>query len=165
MRKMLIPAALVAALSANAAQAANNNGSSTSVMAVTAAVAESCTVVAGPMTFGTVSPGTPVDAAATLSLTCTPNADYDILLNGGNNSSSGQRRLANVGGTEFLPYNLYIDASRTQPWGNTVGTDTKAGTVGLTGVTTHQVYGQIPASATPVSAGAYSDVVTVTVNF
>lgn len=157
--------AIALALSATSAQAANNNGSTTGVMAVTAIVAESCTVVAGAMNFGTVSPGAAANSSATLNLVCTPNADYDILLNGGTNANAGQRRLANPGATEFIPYNLYIDSGLTQPWGNTVGTNTKAGTVGALGTATHQVYGQVPSTATPVTAGAYSDVVTVTVNF
>lgn len=134
-------------------------------MPVSALVLESCTVVATPMAFGTVVRGSVVDTSATLVLTCTPNADYDILLNSGGHASSGQRRLANGAASEFIPYDLYMDSNHTQAWGNTVGTDTKAGVAGALGTATYPVYGRIPASATAVTAGAYTDTVTVTVNF
>lgn len=141
-------------------------GTTSTTMGVTATVLENCTVAATPMLFGNVSPGSAdIDTSSQLTLLCTPNADYDILLNSGGNASSGQRRLAQTGGAEFIPYNLFMDSNRTQPWGNTVGTNTKAGVAGATGTAMYPVYGRIPASAGAVTAGAYTDTVTVTVNF
>ena len=153
---------MAAALAASPAMAGTANGT----MVVSATVLESCTVVATPMLFGALTEvgSANVDSTATLTLTCTPNADFDIAMNDGANASSGQRRLKHSANAEFLNYNLYIDAGRSQPWGNTAGTNTKPGTAPL-GTSVHTVYGQIPAGVAGVSAGAYSDSVTVTVTF
>lgn len=160
--KLLILAVVALAASSQAAIA----GTTSTTMAVSATALESCAVTATPMMFGNVSPGSAnIDTSATLNLVCTPNADYDILMGSGGHGSTGQRRLANVGATEFIPYNLYLDSSRSQPWGSTVGTDTKAGVAAATGLASYPVYGRIPASASPVTASIYTDTVTVTVNF
>ena len=157
-----VAAALIAAALPGVAFA----GTTSATMAVAATVLEACTVTATPMSFGNVVPGSSnVDSSATLQLVCTPNADYDILLNNGSNASAGQRRLANAGSTEFIPYNVFLDSNYSQPWGNSVGVNTKAGVAGATGLASYPVYGRIPATATPVTAGAYTDTVTVTVNF
>lgn len=163
MNKICLP--ICAALIATIPQAATA-GTTSGTMAVTATVLEACTVVAAPMLFGNIAPGSgKVDTSAALTLACTPNADFDILLNGGTNVLAGQRRLANLGAGEFIPYDLYLDSNYSQPWGNTVGTNTKAGIASALGSASYQVYGRIPANAIPVSAGTYSDTVTVTVNF
>lgn len=135
-------------------------------MAVSAIVLESCSVVSTPMLFGSLTDvgSSNVDSTATLTLTCTPNADYYIGMNDGVNSTSGQRRLKHTVNAEFLDYNVFIDAARSQPWGNVAGTNTKSGTAPL-GTAVHTVYGQIPAGVAGVSAGDYSDTVTVTVTF
>ena len=153
--------AVLATLAAPPAFAGTANGS----LAVSALVLESCTVVATPMAFGALTDvgSANVNSTATLTLVCTPNADYDIAMGDGANANSGQRRLKHTTNPEFLNYNLYIDAARSQPWGNTVGT-TKPGTAPL-GTSIHTVYGQIPAGVAGVTAGAYSDTVTVTVTF
>lgn len=141
-------------------------GTATGSMAVSATVLESCTVVSTPMLFGALTEvgASDVNSTATLTLTCTPNADFDIAMNDGANATSGQRRLKHSANAEFLNYNLHIDSARSQPWGNTAGTNTKPGTA-PTGTSIHTVYGQIPAGVAGVSAGAYSDAVTVTVTF
>ena len=153
---------LAATLSAAPAMAGTANGT----MLVSATVLESCTVVATPMLFGALTEvgAANVDSTATLTLACTPNADFYIGMNDGANASSGQRRLKHSANAEFLNYNLYIDSGRSQPWGNTAGTNTKPGTAPL-GTSIHTVYGQIPAGVAGVSAGAYADTVTVTVTF
>ena len=157
---------LVAAGLAFALPQTANAGTTSATMAVAATVLQTCTVAATPMLFGNVAPGTgDIDTSSQLTLVCTPNATYDILLNNGGHASSGQRHLAATSGTELVPYNLFQDSNRTQPWGNTVGTNTKAGAAGTTGNASYPVYGRIPASAAAVTAGAYSDTVTVTVNF
>ncbi len=50
-----------------------------------------------------------------------------------------------------------------QPWGNTIGTNTVAGTGDGT-QTNYTVYGRVPAQTTP-SAGFYSDTVVATVTY
>lgn len=160
--KALFALATVAvAATSTPAFAGTANGS----MIVSATVLESCTVVATPMVFGSltaVGAGN-VDSTASLALVCTPNADFDIALGDGANASGSQRRLKNALSAEYLNYDLYMDSNRAQPWGNTAGT-TKAGTAPL-GVANYTVYGRIPSGVSSVSAGAYADTVTVTVTF
>lgn len=161
--KAIIALATIAtAATATPALAGTANGS----MVVSAIVLENCTVVATPMVFTSITEvgAGNNDSTASLALVCTPNADFDIALNDGANASNGQRRLKNALTTEYLNYNLYMDSSRAQPWGNVQGTNTKAGTAPL-GVANYTVYGRIPAGVDNVSAGAYADVVTVTVTF
>lgn len=161
--KFLIAAATVAfAASATPATAGTANGT----MVVSAIVLENCTVVATPMVFGALTDvGTAnVDSTSTITLACTPNADFEIALNDGANASSGQRRLKHSTSAEYLNYDIFIDAARSQHWGNTSGTDTKPGTAPL-GTSVHTAYGRIPAGVSSVSAGNYGDSVTVTVTF
>lgn len=141
-------------------------GQSSSTMPVTATVLESCTIAAGPMTFGDISlSGSDVDSTATLTLACTPNADFDILMNNGVNASAGQRRMANIGSTEFIPYEVYLDSTRSSRWGNTVGTDTKAGAANALGQASYTAYGRIASGTSAVTGGVYTDTITVTVSF
>lgn len=141
-------------------------GESSGTMIVGSTVLEACTIVAGPMTFGDISlSGSAHTTTATLTLACTPNADFDILMNDGANADSGQRRMANLGKTEFIPYDIYLDDGHLQRWGNTIGTDTKSGAANALGVASYTAYGQIEGDAAAVTAGAYTDTVTVTVDF
>lgn len=141
-------------------------GTSDGIMLVGATVLEACTIVAGPMAFGDISlSGSDIDTTATLTLACTPNADYDILMNNGAFPDSGQRRMANLLEDEFLEYEIYLDASRTQRWGNTIGADTVAGSANALGVATHTAYGRISGLASSATAAVYADTVTVTVDF
>ena len=65
--------------------------------------------------------------------------------------------------TNTLGYKLFRDSGRTQNWGNTVGTDTVAGTGNGTQQTL-TIYGRVPAQTTPAPA-TYNDTVTVTVTY
>lgn len=152
--------AFVIALAATPAVA----GSSSSDMAVGATVLENCVIVSGPMAFGSVLLGSDVTSTATLTLTCTPNATFDIKMNNGSNADGTQRRMKNVLSAEYLPYEIYLDTSRTLRWGNTVGTDTKSGTASALGLASYTAYGKINGSEA-VTDGVYADLVTVTVEF
>lgn len=143
-------------------------GSSNSSMAVTATVINNCTVVASPMAFGTTLTtvgSANIDSSATLALVCTPNASYYVAMDDGANVSGGVRRMKGTLNGAYLPYEIYADSSRSQRWGQNQGTNTVGGNAGATGSTTLTAYGRIPASASAVSADAYTDTVTVTVNF
>ena len=141
-------------------------GTSTGVMPVSATVLNNCTVAATPMAFGSLSSvgAVNIDTAATVNLVCTPNATYTVALDHGANASGSVRRMKNPISGEFLPYSITTDAARTQAWGNTSGVDTVGGTA-TTGLVSITAYGRVPVGAQPVSAGAYADTVTVTVNF
>jgi spore coat protein U-like protein len=60
-------------------------------------------------------------------------------------------------------YSLYTTAVRTVVWGNTVGTDTMAGT-GNGASQAFTVYGRVPTQTTS-APGNYTDTVTATVTY
>lgn len=163
MRKIAFGFAAAAAIAATPAFA----GTATNNMPVSVNVINSCTVAASPMNFGGVTSiggGVAVNTTSSIALTCTNGASYDVALDNGTHAVSGQRNLANGGGTT-IPYNVYTDAARTAPWGATSGTNTVAGVAGATGAVALTAYGQIPGTAASVTAGTYTDTVTVTVTF
>src|SRR5262245_10622185 len=104
-----------------------------------------------------------VDQTSTLQVQCTDTTPYNIGLNAGTGSGAtvNVRKLTNGGST--INYSLYTDAARTTVWGNTIGTDTVAGT-GDGSSQAFTIYGRTPAQTTPVP-GAYADTITVTVTY
>lgn len=142
-------------------------GTSDTSLSVSAIVLDNCTIVALPLAFGAIADAgaADVDSTATLTLACTPNASYQVGLDDGENATGSQRRMANADSTEFLEYEIYSDTARTTRWGNTLDSDTVAGTANAVGVGTLTAYGRIESDAPAVSAGTYTDTVTVTVNF
>lgn len=135
-------------------------------MPVTAVTVNACAVVATPLVFGTLNQisGSANDSQSTVTVTCTPGTSYDVGLDNGAHAAGGVRYMTPAVGSGTIPYALYTSATRTTAWGNTVGTDTVNHTAGAL-PTTLTVYGRVPAGAPPVGAGAYSDLVTVTVSF
>lgn len=136
----------------------------TTTFLVSATVLNTCIVAASPLAFGNYDPtsGTATDSTNTISVTCTASVPYTVALNQGTHGSSVTARLMQLS-SDTLPYALYSNAGRTTNWGESVGVDTVAGT-GSGILQTHTVYGRIPAGAS-VPAGAYTDTVTVTVNY
>jgi spore coat protein U-like protein len=133
--------------------------------AVSAGVPARCTVSATNLDFpsaGILS--TAKDATNTISVVCTRDAAYQIMLGAGLNDGGvgvGARKMKF--GSETLTYQLYRDPGRSVVWGNTLNVDAKGGTG--TGVTdNHTVYGRVPPQPTP-APGAYTDTVVVTVEY
>ena len=126
-----------------------------------------CTIATSPVQFGgyNVFASAPTDSHGSVSYRCSGGAkNMWIAISRGDSPTWPQRTLAK--GTERLLYNLFRDAARTAIWG-----DFSAGTSGYyekdppnNQTITVPVYGRIPAGQ-DVSAGAYSDSVSVTVNF
>lgn len=162
MRKIAFGFAALATLAASPALAAT----ASNTMPVSVNVINSCTVSATPMAFGTLTSvgGTDIDTSANVNLVCTVGATYDVSMDFGTHAVAGQRYLQSAtDATKTIPYGVFRDAGRLQGWGNTVGT-TGTGTASA-GLTTLTAYGRIPSSAASVPAGAYTDTVTVTVQF
>jgi spore coat protein U-like protein len=137
----------------------------TNTMPVQITIQNACnvnTVAPTTLDFGTQGPLIAnVDQSATITVTCTTGAAYNVALDGGGATNINARRMINGGNT--VSYQLYRDASRTLVWGTTIGTNTLAGT-GNGLAQALPVYGRVPAQATPPAA-VYNDSVTVTVSY
>lgn len=129
--------------------------------------APSCTISAVSVAFGNynVFTATPVDSAGSVTFRCNSQAaNISITLGKGASSTFTPRTMSKAG--EALNYNLYLDAARTNVWGDGTGgtsTYTNANPPNNQNVTL-PIYGRIPASQ-DVSAGVYTDTVLATVNF
>lgn len=155
----LAVAALLPILPCSAAQAAVT----TSTFNVTADVLTSCFINDNNLNFGAYS-GVQLDGTTTLTATCSNGTPYTIGLTQGIGlgASVSSRKLTGPG-TDILNYTLSQDAAHTVPWGNTIGTDTQAGT-GNGAAQSFTVFGRIPGNQF-VAGGAYSDTITVTLTF
>lgn len=115
---------------------------------------DSCIVVAGVLDFGTsANVGTAaVAGSADVTITCNPGAAWTLTLGNGANFNTTRRM---TDGTDFVGYGLYTDTTYGTSFASSTGTGS--------GLTT--VYGQIPATAAAVPAGAYVDTVVATVTY
>ena len=131
-------------------------------MTITAVVAPTCSVVAAPMNFGTAGLlSSARDATSVITVTCTGATPVTIRLdNGLTGTGPSTRRVTS--GSNFVTYGIYRDATRIQPWGQTVGTNTVTATV--TGSTGFIAYGRVPPQTAP-PPGTYTDVVQVNIDY
>jgi len=148
MRKTILAVAGVAAFAASPAFAQTDD------MAVLLTTEDFCTVAASDLDFGSSGQvGTSnVDGSAGITVTCNPGANWTVTLDNGLNFGT-TRNMNGPGGN--VPYGLFADSA----YASAFSSDTGIGS----GSTT--VYGRIPSTATPVSAGDYADTVTVTVSY
>lgn len=160
--------ALSLLLAAAPLQSTTTTGSSRSTtFTVQTTVVASCSVTANPMNFGSTVPtpiATDVDASTTISATCSVNTPYYVALDAGagQGATTRLRRMSGQGGT--VDYTMYTDAGRSIVWGDDSNGTSKRSATGTGRPQTLTVYGRIPAGQSP-AAGAYTDVVTVTVFF
>jgi len=128
--------------------------------------AQTCSFSVGPtaVNFGNYDPSSPVptDSTGTLSFSCKGgNPAVYVALSGGNGALAFNPRQMALGATDTLNYNLYLDAGRTQIWGDGTsypqdGIDKKN--------TPYTVYARIFAGQW-VAAGVYTDTIIVTLNY
>jgi len=99
-----------------------------------------------------------------LNIACNHPTPYNVGLGpgGGAGATTMARWMTGPGGA-LARYGLFQDAALTANFGSTVGADTVPG-IGSAAAQTITVYGKIPDPAS-LNAGAYVDVVTVTVTF
>ena len=144
-----------------AASAATSTGS----FQVTLTIQGTCSLqTATVLAFGAQSAiASNLDATSSISVLCTNATPYTIGLNAGTGTGAtvAQRVLTN--GSATLNYSIYSDSARTQVWGVTPGTDAQAGT-GTGATQTYTAYGRIP-PASNLTAGAYTDTISVTVTY
>lgn len=140
----------------------------TTTFGVSATVVDSCAVSATALGFGNVDPvslaSTAVDATTTVDVTCANGTTYDVGLDAGTATGATVTTRQMTSGANTMNYALYSDSGRTTNWGNTVGTDTVAGTGDGTAQSL-TVYGRIASGQGTVPTGAYSDTITVTVTY
>ncbi|KAG1165703.1 hypothetical protein G6F35_018628 [Rhizopus arrhizus] len=67
-------------------------------------------------------------------------------------------------GTYYLTYELYRDSARSLRWGNTLNVDTVGGT-GSGSAQQLTIYGRVPPVTGQPPAGAYNDLVQVTITY
>jgi len=170
----VVRVAIASALALGGATAYAQTSPQSSSMAVTADVANACSILASAMAFGTYDAvaRTAKDGTGSITLTCTFGASARIKINEGAQPFTGSapatplRQMAF--GTLRLRYNLYSDLARTVVWagGPGVGAASTDGvvTTGTGEAVIIPVYGQIEA-AQFAPAGAYVDTVVATVTF
>jgi len=143
----------------------------TTTFTVSITLTATCTITsASALNFGSAGIlSTAIPQTSTINVICSSGTGYNIGLDAGTGTGAtvAARKMTNGGNT--VTYSLYRDAAHTQVWGNTVSTDTVAGSGdGLAAGQNYTVYGLVPAQTTPpASAGGttYSDTITVTVTY
>jgi len=160
MRKPMI--VLLCLSDASLASAATATGS----FNVRVTIATTCQVTsATDLDFGSAGVlAANIDQQSTITVTCTNTTPYTIALDKGvNGSSVTTRQLKGGPSNALVNYSLYSNAGRTTNWGQTVGTDTVAGT-GNGSDQAYTVYGRIPPQTTP-EPGTYTDTINITINY
>lgn len=143
--------------------------SSSAIPYISATVKSDCRIdTVSDLDFGTVfqTLDQNVDSTAIITITCTgahswPGGGYQVMLGDGLHASGEQRRMQGPGGA-FLDYGLYMDAARTERWGDTAQTGVSQNGNGQPQQL--RVYGRVPPQAVS-AAGNYSDTVVVTVSY
>ena len=160
MRALVFAVATACGLSAVA-----KAGSTTTTFTSQITIAAACAInSASSLNFGTQGMLVAnVDQTSTIQVVCTNTTPFTIGLDAGTASGAtvATRKLTSGGNT--VNYALYSDAAHTTIWGNTVSTDTVAGT-GAGSAQNFTVYGRVPPQAAP-APGNYSDTITVTVMY
>jgi spore coat protein U-like protein len=140
----------------------------TTTFSVGATIADSCSVSATALAFGTIDPLDNVtnntDATTTIEVTCANGTTYDVGLDAGLATGATVTARAMTSGSDTLNYALYSDAGRSTNWGDTVGTDTVSDT-GTGSAQTITVYGRVPSGQETTPTGTYADTITVTVTY
>lgn len=164
--RILLSVAAAAAISFSFGATQAQAATATTTFQATAAVVASCSVSAANMAFGSINPlaGTATDQTSTITVTCTNGSGYNVGLNAGGATGATVTTRKMASGTDLLNYSLYSDTGRTVNWGNTVATDTVAGT-GTGAAQTLTVYGRVPSQPTAKLGAAYADTISVTVTY
>lgn len=145
------------------------------LLMASAAFAFDCNVSATSLSFGAydVFAPAPTDTTATINVTCNippqnPLAPLlvTISLSPGNSGNFGQRQMFPLaGGSDRLNYNIYTNASFSTIWGDGSGSSSIL-TNGVTRDTPWNatLYARIPPRQN-ARVGAYSDLITVTIDW
>ncbi|MGH1330919.1 MAG: Csu type fimbrial protein [Paracoccaceae bacterium] len=136
----------------------------TADLAVSALVADNCTIVAGTaLAFATLNTAEVSNETlpGEIAILCTSTkSSITVSLGAGANASGGQRRMTDGSGN-YIGYNLFKDAAHA----TSVGIDEVVYDQGVTALAPQLVgvYGQIPAGS--YASGGYTDTITVTLTY
>jgi spore coat protein U-like protein len=137
-------------------------------MEVTATVVPNCRLSVPPLSFGAYDPldgnsVDPADATTVITVNCTRSTGAAVSFDLGLNPASDVARAMSGPATERLQYQIYRDAARSLVWSqgeNAVRVVSR----GITTADSLTVFGRIPPRQ-EVAPGAYSDLLTATVDF
>ena len=167
MKRVVLAALVVGGFAA--AGSANAQSPATGSLTVSATVPHHCTVNSPTLSFGTtVNPlsGSDTDATATINVTCTINTPFHVGLGNGANFSNPNRRMRIGATANYLNYEIYRDAPRTERFGDSDDTADRVAGTGLgSGPTAITAYGRIPSGQTTAAVGAYTDTVGISVTY
>lgn len=143
-------------------------------------ILKACTITAAAATdvdFGSASSEATgnLDADGSVTARCTPLTPYSIALDAGANAGTANdvntRRMKNtdaaVTTNNYVAYQLYRDAARTQVWGSTAGTGGNVQAGSGTGANqAYPVHGRVAdPSSNNAAAGDYLDTITATITY
>ena len=146
---------------ATPAQAGTNSGQ----LALGAQVNRSCSVSTMDLNFGLLDTHnvTEIDAEGTISVACISTTIFSIELDFGNHALGETRRIRNADG-DYLTYEVYRNASRTQRWAS-LPVQSRNGVIIGEGSDDFEAYGTLSGISPSTPVGAYSDQLTVTITF
>ncbi len=133
--------------------------------AVTATVQGTCSITASSMAFG-IYTGAILPTTSTITVDCNGGTLYNVGLNPGlatGATVSTRKMTGTFTPANTLGYGLFSNSGHTANWGQTIGTDTVAGT-GSGVAQPLTVYGQIPAGTVP-NPDSYADTITATITW
>jgi spore coat protein U-like protein len=139
----------------------------TDILPVSTMVSANCTLNSASLNFGTYDPigvnlSASLDALTIFQISCTKGANVVITMNNGLHPGNGQStRAMSDGAGDYLAYELYTNAGRSNVWSNTNPISYVSPS---SAVRTQTVYGRIQAGQNK-PAGNYTDTVTVTASF
>lgn len=129
--------------------------------------ASHCLVDVQPLAFGDydIFYPAPLDTQAFINLQCSSNDPYRVSADAGmdGDGSYSFRRMTGAGSTRLM-YNLYLDVSRRQVWGDGNGSSAFYSGSPVNGRAQLVYYGRLPPGQ-QVEAGVYRDSVIVTVEW
>ena len=165
----LIAALMLLGLGILVASAQSVAGTATANLDVSATVDSSCTISTSAVTFPDYQPigankESPDDSSGgAVIVTCTVGVNPVVGLSLGAHAAGSQARMLHSF-SDYLPYGLFQNASRTVAWGPSPPDTVALGPATDTDPRTVAVYGRIPAGLSP-AAGTYYDTVVATLNF
>lgn len=143
------------------AHAGTNSGN----MALGASVQGQCSVSTMDLNFGLLDTQnvTQVDAEGTVTVTCAYTTVFKIQIDFGDNALGEVRRIANGNG-DFLTYEVYRNAARTQRWA-LIPVQSRNGVIVGGGSEDFEAYGRLTGISPATPTGVYTDDLTVTITF